>query len=77
MAGPVLRRRHWKRQNAGFPMIAFGCLLLIVLPLIGLAVGGYVAGGEGAAWAAVAGLVIAIAVCGVSAAALVKAGRQR
>jgi hypothetical protein len=58
-------------------MIAFGCLLLIVLPLIGLAVGGYVAGGEGAAWAAGAGLAIAIAVCGVSAAAIIKAGRQR
>jgi len=58
-------------------MIAFGCLLLIVLPLIGLAVGGYVAGGEGAAWTAVAGLAIAIAVCGMSAAALIKAGSRR
>lgn len=28
-------------------MIASGCLLLIVLPLIGLAVDGYVADGEG------------------------------
>lgn len=58
-------------------MIAFGCLLLIVMPLIGLAVGGYVGGGAGAAWAGLAGLAIAIAVCGVSAAALVKAGRRR
>ncbi len=58
-------------------MIVFGCLLLIVLRLIALAVGGYVAGGEGAAWAAFVGLVIAIVVCGVSAAAFVKAGRQR
>jgi hypothetical protein len=58
-------------------MIAFGCLLLIVLPLIGLAVGGYVAGGEGAAWAAVIGLVVAIAICATAAAALVKAGHRR
>lgn len=56
-------------------MIALGCLLLIVLPLVGLAAGGYVAGGEGAAWAAIGGLAIAVAVCGVTAAALVKARR--
>jgi len=58
-------------------MIAFGCLLLIVFPLIGLAVGGYVAGGQGAAWAAAGGFMIAVAVCAVTAAALIKAGRRR
>lgn len=58
-------------------MIAFGCLLLIVLPLIGLVVGGYIGGGEGAAWAAAIGFAIAIAVCGMTAAALMKARRRR
>lgn len=57
-------------------MIAIGCLLLIILPLIGLAVGGYVGGLDTAIWSAVAGLVVAALICGVGALALVKAGRK-
>jgi hypothetical protein len=57
-------------------MIATGCLSLIILPLIGLAVGGYVGGLDAAIWSAVGGLVVALAVCGITAMALVKA-RQR
>lgn len=57
-------------------MIAIGCLSLIVLPLIGLAVGGYVGGLDAAIWSALGGLVAAASVCGVGAMALVKAGRR-
>lgn len=56
-------------------MIAFGCLLLLVLPLMGLAVGGYIGGVDVALWTALAGFGVAVAVCGITAAALVKAGR--
>jgi len=57
-------------------MIAIGCLLLIILPLLGLAVGGYVGGPHLAIWFAVVGFVVAVVVCSVSALALVKAGRR-
>jgi hypothetical protein len=57
-------------------MIAIGCLSLIILPLIGLAVGGYVGGLDAAIWSAVAGLVAAALVCGVAAMALLKAWRR-
>jgi hypothetical protein len=57
-------------------MIAFGCLLLVVLPLMGLAIGGYVGGLQAALWAALAAFVVAGAICGLSAAALVKARRR-
>ncbi len=57
-------------------MIAIGCLLLIVLPLVGLAVGGLVAGPEGALWAAFAGFGIALILAGTAAFALFKAGRR-
>lgn len=57
-------------------MIAIGCLALIILPLIGLAIGGYVGGPHLAMLFAVIGFVLAIAVCAVSALALAKAGRR-
>jgi hypothetical protein len=57
-------------------MIAFGCLLLVVLPLIGLAIGGYVGGLHAALWTALAAFMVAGAICGLSAAALVKARRR-
>jgi hypothetical protein len=57
-------------------MIAFGCLLLIVLPLIGLAIGGYLGGLDVAIWTAFTGFAVAGAICWLSAAALVKAGRR-
>lgn len=57
-------------------MIAIGCLSLVILPLIGLAVGGYIGGLDAAIWSAVGGLVIAALICGVGAMALIKARRQ-
>ncbi len=57
-------------------MIAIGCLSLIILPLIGLAVGGYIGGLDAAIWSAVGGLMVAALTCGVTAMALVKAGRK-
>ena len=58
-------------------MFAVGCLLLVVLPLMGLALGGLVAGPRGATIAALAGFAVALAVCGVAGFALMKAGRRR
>lgn len=57
-------------------MIAVGCLSLIILPLIGLAVGGHIGGLDAAIWSAVAGLMVAVMVCAVTAAALIKARRR-
>lgn len=57
-------------------MIAVGCLSLIVLPLIGLAVGGYVGGLNAAIWSAGLGLAVAVLICGIGAIALTKAGRR-
>lgn len=57
-------------------MIALGCLLLIVLPLAGLALGTFVGGASGALWFALGGLAIALVVCGVSVYALMKASRR-
>lgn len=56
-------------------MIAAGCLSLIVLPLIGMAAGGWLAGSGGAAWGGGIGFAVALALCGLSALALVKARR--
>jgi hypothetical protein len=58
-------------------MIAVGCLLIVILPLLGLAIGGVLAGPEGARWGAVVGFGLALAGCGTSAYALMKVGRYR
>lgn len=58
-------------------MIALGCLLLLILPILGIVVGGLLGGADGALWAAIAGLVVAVGFCGLMAFALVKAGRRR
>jgi hypothetical protein len=58
-------------------MIAVGCLSLVVLPLAGLALGGVIAGSKGAVWAACAGLMLALTICGLGSAALIKARRKR
>ena len=58
-------------------MVAIGCLSLVILPLVGLVLGALFGGPEAAKWAAGAGLAAAMAICGVSALALVKAGRRR
>lgn len=58
-------------------MVALGCLLLVILPLTGLVVGGYLIGPEAATWSAAVGFVLAAAICGIGAYALVKASRRR
>lgn len=58
-------------------MIAIGCLALIVLPLLGLALGGFLGGPTGAKWGACIGLVLALALCGVTSYALVAAARRK
>jgi hypothetical protein len=58
-------------------MIAIGCLALIILPLLGLALGGMVDGPDGATWGAIIGLVVALGISGFMGYALVKIGRRR
>ena len=57
-------------------MVALGCFLLLVLPLAGLVIGGWLAGPEGMIWGAGTGLAIALGVSGVMGYSLVKAGRR-
>ena len=57
-------------------MFAVGCLCLVVFPLAGLVIGLWLAGTQGAIAGAVAGLVIAVAICAVPAYALIKASRR-
>jgi hypothetical protein len=57
-------------------MVAAGCLLLVILPLAGLVLGLIVGSKAVAIWCALGGLTIAIAICGTSVYALVKAGRH-
>jgi len=58
-------------------LFAIGCLALIVLPLAGLALGGFLAGPTGAKWGAGIGFAIALGLCGVTGYALVAAARRR
>lgn len=58
-------------------MVAAGCLLLVILPILGLLVGSWIGGGQAALWCALAGFLIAAALCGVAGYALVQAGRRR
>lgn len=57
-------------------MLAVGCFLLIILPIIGLALGGVIAGPVGARWGAGIGLVTAIGVASISVVALAKLKRR-
>jgi hypothetical protein len=57
-------------------VIAVGCLGLVVLPLIGLALGGWVDGPTGATWGAAIGMGIALAACGFTAYTLRVIGRR-
>ncbi|WP_395334414.1 hypothetical protein WBP06_23330 [Novosphingobium sp. BL-8H] len=57
-------------------MVAIGCLALVVLPLLGLAFGGFLGGAAGARWGASIGFLLALTLCGVSGYALVKAARR-
>lgn len=58
-------------------MIAGGCLFLIVLPIMGLVVGLFLAGAYGAIWGAATGFVIAVLMSGVMTYALVMASRRK
>ncbi|KMS59715.1 hypothetical protein V474_10990 [Novosphingobium barchaimii LL02] len=58
-------------------MPVIGCLLLIVLPLLGLAGGGFVGGAEGAKWGAGAGFAAAMVVLGAGSYAFIKGIRGR
>lgn len=58
-------------------MAALGCFLLLVLPLAGLVIGGWLGGPPGMAWGAGIGFALALAISGVAGGALVKAGRRR
>lgn len=58
-------------------MIVAGCLLLVILPLAGLALGGLAAGPEGARIGAAIGLALALLACGLSGYALVKVARRK
>jgi hypothetical protein len=57
-------------------MFAVGCLLLIILPLAGVAIGAVVGGAHGVAWGAVIGGGAALIVCIASAWALVRLSRR-
>lgn len=57
-------------------MIVIGCLFLVILPILGLAVGGALAGPSGARWGAGIGLAAALIVCGLSGYALAKIARR-
>jgi|FLYM01.1.fsa_nt_gi hypothetical protein len=57
-------------------MLAIGCLLLIILPIMGLALGGVIAGPVGARWGAGIGLATAIGLAGISVVALARLKRR-
>ncbi|WP_199698810.1 hypothetical protein [Aurantiacibacter zhengii] len=57
-------------------MAALGCFLLLIFPILGLVIGGWLAGREGMIWGAGIGLVVALGVSGVMGYALVKARRK-
>lgn len=58
-------------------MVVIGCMLLVILPLIGLVVGGYLGGLAVGLRTALGGFAVAFAVCSVSVVALVKARPSR
>lgn len=57
-------------------MIVIGCLLLVILPIAGLALGGVIGGPGGARWGALAGLAVALLACGFTSYALAVVGRR-
>jgi hypothetical protein len=58
-------------------MIALGCVVLLVFPLIGVLLGAWLGGNEAMLIGGVAGLILAIAACAVPVFALLRAGRRR
>lgn len=57
-------------------MLAVGCLLLIILPIAGFAMGGAIAGSIGARWGAGIGIAIAGGMMVISACVLAKLKRR-
>lgn len=57
-------------------MAALGCFLLLILPLAGLMLGGWLAGPEGMIWGAAIGFAVALIVTGIMGYALVRARRR-
>ena len=57
-------------------MIAIGCLSLVILPIIGLVLGGLIAGPAAARWGAAIGFGIALAICGVTGYAFARMRRR-
>ncbi|WP_181814737.1 hypothetical protein [Sphingomonas aracearum] len=58
-------------------MVVIGCLFLVILPIVGLALGGWLGGPSGARWGAGIGLGAALIVCGLSGYALARVARRR
>lgn len=58
-------------------MMVIGCLSLIILPLLGVVIGGYYGGVAVGIWAALAGLGLAILACVIPVVALMKARPSR
>lgn len=58
-------------------MVIFGCLALVILPLIGLVIGGYLGGLSVGIWSALGGFGLAVLACSISAVALIKARPPR
>lgn len=54
-------------------MVIIGCLLLIILPLIGFVIGSYLGGVAIGIGAALGGFVLAVLACAIPVMALVKA----
>ncbi|GAA5055824.1 hypothetical protein GCM10023208_20020 [Erythrobacter westpacificensis] len=57
-------------------MAALGCFLLLILPMLGLVIGGWLAGREGMIWGAGIGFALAMCVSGIMGHALVLARRK-
>ncbi len=70
-------RNRGRRGAVDCAMVVIGCLLLFILPLIGLVIGGWLGGLTVGLWAASGGLVIAVAACSLSIVALMKARPSR
>lgn len=69
---PEPRLSGWRCRG----MVILGCLLLIILPLMGFVIGGYLGGVAIGIWAALGGLGLAVFACVIPVMALVKAGRR-
>ena len=57
-------------------MAALGCLLFLILPILGLVLGGWLAGPDGMIWGAGAGFALALSITGMMGYGLVKARRR-